>query len=81
MMVGGGWGKLLKDRPPTESLLEAQKYIRERLNCNWLPRFLASPEFIERQHPRIGMDDAAEDVVFSTRKKSQAVWRVSYKIT
>ena len=77
MQAGGGWGKLLDDRPPTSSLLEAQKYVRERLEKNWLPRFLATDEFQERQKPRVGMDDAVEDVLIQKKKKSQAIWRVS----
>ena len=77
MQAGGGWGKLLDDRPPTASLLEAQKYVRERLEKNWLPRFLVTEEFAERQHPKVGMDDAVEDVMIQRKKKSQAIWRVS----
>ena len=76
MSCGGGWGKLLDDRPPTSSLLEVQKYVRARLEKNWLPRFLASDEFAERQRPRVGMDDAVEDVMMQRKKKSQAIWRV-----
>ena len=68
---------MLDERPPTSSLLEVQKYVRERLEKNWLPRFLASADFQERQRPRVGMDDAVEDVMIQKKKKSQAIWRVS----
>lgn len=76
MQAGGGWGKLLAERPPTELLLEVQRYVRKRLEKNWLPRFLVTKEFLARQRPHVGMDDAVEDVLIQKKKKSQAIWRV-----
>ncbi len=76
MAAGGGWGKLLEDRPPTQVLLEAQKYVRDRLEKKWLPLFLSTPEFADRQRPRSGMDDVVEDVMIQRKKKSQAIWKV-----
>ena len=76
MQAGGGWGKLLEDRPPTASLLEAQKYVRDRLEKKWLPLFLLTESFEERQHVQCGMDDAVEDVLIQRKKKSQATWKV-----
>jgi hypothetical protein len=77
MAAGGGWGKILEDRPPTQVLLEAQKYVAERLEKKWLPLFLATDEFAERQHPQVGMDDVVDDVLLQRKKKSAAVQRVS----
>ncbi|XP_064604416.1 regulator of G-protein signaling 22-like isoform X3 [Liolophura sinensis] len=71
--VGGGWGKLLEDRPPNPVLLEAQKYVQERLEKKWLPQFLALPEFMERQKPVQTMDNVIDDVIVQKRHKSQAV--------
>ncbi len=76
MAVGGGWGKLLDDRPPTESLLEAQTYVQKRLQNKWLPLFMATEGFVERQRPLSGMDDVVEDVMLQRKKKSQAIWKV-----
>ena len=73
----GGWGKLLEERPPSTCLLEAQKYVRQRLEKKWLPLFLAAPEFAERQRPQSSMDDVVEDVMIQRKKKSQAIWKVS----
>ena len=73
MAAGGGYGKLLQDRPPNPVILEAQKYVQERLEKKWLPLFLATPEFAERQKPRAGMDDVVDDVLVQKKKKSAAV--------
>ena len=74
--AGGGWGKLLEDRPPNPMILEAQKYVQERLEKKWLPLFLTTPDFAIRQKPRTSMDEVVDDVLVQKRKKSQAVWKV-----
>ncbi|XP_033738546.1 regulator of G-protein signaling 22-like isoform X2 [Pecten maximus] len=76
MADAGGWGKLLNERPPNSVLLEAQKYVRERLEKKWLPLFLVTPAFAERQKPNAGMDDVVDDVMVQKRKKSQAVLKL-----
>ncbi|KAI8501602.1 GTPase activator [Branchiostoma belcheri] len=76
MEAGGGWGKILQDRPPTTLLLEAQKYVKERLEKKWLPMFLSTTEFQERQRPKINMDDVAEDVMVHKQRKRQQVWKM-----
>ena len=77
MQAGGGWGKLLDDRPPNAVLLEAQKYVRDRLEQKWLPLFLLTDAFAERQRPKTNMDDVVDDVLVQKRRRSQAVWKVS----
>lgn len=76
MQAGGGWGKLLEDRPPSAVLLEAQKFVRERLEKKWLPLFLAIDSFIERQKPKTRVDDVVDDVLIQKRRRSMAVWKV-----
>ncbi|XP_062622308.1 regulator of G-protein signaling 22-like isoform X4 [Saccostrea cucullata] len=76
MAAGGGYGKLLEDRPPNAVILEAQKYVRDRLEKKWLPLFLATPEFAERQKPKAGMDDVVDDVLVQKKKKSQSVMKL-----
>ncbi|XP_052776517.1 regulator of G-protein signaling 22-like isoform X2 [Mya arenaria] len=68
--AGGGWGKLLEDRPPNPMILEAQKYVQERLEKKWLPLFLVTPDFAVRQKPRTNMDDVVDDVIVQKKKKS-----------
>lgn len=57
-------------------ILEAQKYVRERLEKKWLPLFLATPEFAIRQKPRQSMDDVVDDVLVQKKKKSLNVLKV-----
>ncbi|GFN79075.1 regulator of G-protein signaling 22 [Plakobranchus ocellatus] len=76
MEVGGGWGKFLEDKPHSRSILEAQKYVRERLEKKHLLWFLASKEFQDRQSPKLSMSDSADDVVTQKRKRTAAVLKV-----
>ncbi|XP_070556314.1 regulator of G-protein signaling 22-like isoform X2 [Ptychodera flava] len=76
MQAGGGWGKILQDRPPTPVLIEVQKYVRERLERRWLPMFLCTEDFQERQHPQVKMDDVVDDVMLNKRKKAAQVWKM-----
>ena len=77
-MAGGGWGKLLLDRPPNQIMLEAQKYVRERLARKWLPLFVMTEAFQERQRPHIKMEDVVDDVMASKRKRYMAIYKVKY---
>ena len=74
--AGGGWGKLLEDRPPNAMILEAQKYVQERLEKKWLPLFLVTPEFAIRQKPKTNMDDVVDDVIVQKKKKTLNMLKV-----
>ncbi|XP_074640881.1 regulator of G-protein signaling 22-like [Tubulanus polymorphus] len=76
MAAGGGWGKLLQERPPTQVMLDTQKYVGMRLEKKWLPLFLITEEFAERQKPSVGMDDVVDDVLLQRKKKSAAVMKM-----
>ena len=76
MNAGGGFGSLLSDQLPPTTLIEAQRYVRLRIEKKWLPLFLATGTFEQRQHVSVGMDDAVEDVLIQRKKKSQAIWKV-----
>ncbi|KAK2179665.1 hypothetical protein NP493_479g02001 [Ridgeia piscesae] len=74
--MAGGWGKLLDATVPPATLLEAQKYVRHRLENKWLPLFLATSRFAERQRPETGLDNITEDLLIQKRKKSQALYKL-----
>ncbi|ESO87501.1 hypothetical protein LOTGIDRAFT_235002 [Lottia gigantea] len=74
--AGGGWGKLLEDKPPNALILEAQKYVKERLEKKWFPLFLTTDEFAERQKIDETMADVVDDVMVQRRRRSQAVWKL-----
>ncbi|XP_038056134.1 regulator of G-protein signaling 22-like [Patiria miniata] len=76
MQAGGGWGKLLLDRPPDPILIEAQKYVRQRLERKWLPMFLQREDFQERQRPNIKMEDVVSDVMNAKKLRSMAIYRI-----
>ncbi|XP_075682065.1 regulator of G-protein signaling 22 [Rhinoderma darwinii] len=75
MMLAGGWGKILHDRLPSTVLTEIQKYVRMRIEKKWLPMFLSTEAFRERQKRQSQMKDVAEDVIFQTNKKKLGVWK------
>uniref|UniRef100_F6X153 RGS domain-containing protein n=1 Tax=Ciona intestinalis TaxID=7719 RepID=F6X153_CIOIN len=76
VLAGGGWGKTLKERPPNELITEAQKYVRQRIEKRWLPLFLATEEFQDRQRPKSQMSDVADDVILQKKKKRGEPWRL-----
>ncbi|KAM9308443.1 regulator of G-protein signaling 22 [Gastrophryne carolinensis] len=75
MMLAGGWGKILHDRLSSAVLVEIQKYVRMRIEKKWLPMFLSTAEYSERQKMKSQMKDVAEDVIFQTNKKKLGVWK------
>ncbi|KAG9478757.1 hypothetical protein GDO78_012426 [Eleutherodactylus coqui] len=75
MMLAGGWGKLLHDRLPSTVVTEIQKYVRMRIEKKWLPMFLSTQEFGERQKRKSEMKDVAEDIISQTNKKKLGVWK------
>ncbi|XP_053323726.1 regulator of G-protein signaling 22 isoform X2 [Spea bombifrons] len=75
MQLAGGWGKILHDRLSSNVLVEVQKYVRMRIEKKWLPMYLATEEFRERQKMQAQMKDVAEDVIFRTNKKKIEVWK------
>ncbi|XP_018123630.1 regulator of G-protein signaling 22 isoform X2 [Xenopus laevis] len=75
MKLAGGWGKILRDRLSSAVLIEVQKYVRMRIEKKWLPMFLATEEYRERQKVHGQMKDVAEDVIFQTNKKKMGVWK------
>uniref|UniRef100_A0A8C5PXA3 Regulator of G protein signaling 22 n=1 Tax=Leptobrachium leishanense TaxID=445787 RepID=A0A8C5PXA3_9ANUR len=76
MQLAGGWGKILHDKLPPAVLVEIQKYVRMRIEKKWLPMFLSTEEYRERQKLRTQMKDVADEVVFQTSKKKMGVWKV-----
>ncbi|XP_071807529.1 regulator of G-protein signaling 22-like isoform X2 [Asterias amurensis] len=76
MQAGGGWGKLLLDRTPDPILIEAQKYVRQRLERKWLPMFLQREDFQDRQRPHIKMEDVVSDVMNAKKLRSMAIYKI-----
>ncbi|XP_078395898.1 regulator of G-protein signaling 22-like [Cetorhinus maximus] len=74
MKLAGGWGKLLHDQLSSDVLIEVQKYLKARMERKWLPMFLASPEFAEKHHIQVKMQDLVQDQMLQKiRKKSDAL--------
>ncbi|KAG8441803.1 hypothetical protein GDO86_010834 [Hymenochirus boettgeri] len=73
--LAGGWGKILQDKLPAAVLIEVQKYVRMRIEKKWLPMFLTTEAYRERQKLQGLMKDVAEDVIFQTNKKKMGVWK------
>ncbi|XP_067833293.1 regulator of G-protein signaling 22 [Heptranchias perlo] len=73
MTLAGGWGKLLHDQLSSNVLIEVQKYVKVRMEGKWLPMFLATPEFEERHHKRLQMQDVVEDQMSQKGRKKRDV--------
>ncbi|XP_035246777.1 regulator of G-protein signaling 22 [Anguilla anguilla] len=72
---GGGWGRILHGRLLGPMLAEVQDHARRRIEKKWLPLFLATPEFAERQKVKSQVDDVVEDQLFLRHRKKREVWK------
>ncbi|XP_063780264.1 regulator of G-protein signaling 22 isoform X2 [Pseudophryne corroboree] len=75
MLLAGGWGKILHDCLSLPALIEIQKYVRMRIEKKWLPMYLSTEEYRERQKLQSQVKDVAEDVTLQTSKKKLGVWK------
>ncbi|XP_069776513.1 regulator of G-protein signaling 22-like isoform X2 [Narcine bancroftii] len=86
VMLAGGQEKLLLDPLSLVIGTELQNYAKARLERKWLPKFLASPEFTERNHIRVQVEDVVEDQMIEKNKKKRELmkritnkWIISFK--
>jgi len=52
-----------------EALYEAQRYVERRLEDVWLPRFVASADFVARQRPSVSVGHVVDDVIAGHRRR------------
>uniref|UniRef100_UPI00398ED8B3 regulator of G-protein signaling 22-like n=1 Tax=Pristiophorus japonicus TaxID=55135 RepID=UPI00398ED8B3 len=79
-MLAGGQDKLLHNQLSSEIVIEVQNYAKARLESKWLPMFLASPEFAERQHKRVQLQDVVEDqMLYKSRKRRDVMKHLDNK--
>jgi len=52
-----------------EALYEAQRYAERRLEDIWLPRFVASADFVARQRPSVSVGHVVDDVIAGHRRR------------
>uniref|UniRef100_A0A2C9JRT5 RGS domain-containing protein n=2 Tax=Biomphalaria glabrata TaxID=6526 RepID=A0A2C9JRT5_BIOGL len=75
MELGGGWGKFLEDKPHSSSILEAQKYVRQRLENKHLPLFLLSKGFQSRNTAE-DISEGTDDLLATRKRRAQAVLKL-----
>ncbi|KAJ8353845.1 hypothetical protein SKAU_G00214120 [Synaphobranchus kaupii] len=73
--LGGGWGRILHGRLLGPVLVEVQNHVRRRIEKKWLPLFLATPQFAERQKVKSQVEDVVEDQIFLRQRKKREVWK------
>uniref|UniRef100_A0AAZ3NZD7 RGS domain-containing protein n=1 Tax=Oncorhynchus tshawytscha TaxID=74940 RepID=A0AAZ3NZD7_ONCTS len=75
--ASGWWlGRLLHDRLCAPVLVEILSIIRNHIETRWLPVFLTTPEFNERQQQRVrprGEDGVSDQVYQRHRNKREQV--------
>ena len=74
--LGGRTGLILDLPPPIESLYTAQQYIERRLDSKWLPLFLSTPQFAERQRLSLGMSHVVDDAIMQRRRRALTIQKV-----
>ncbi|XP_024905934.1 regulator of G-protein signaling 22 [Pteropus alecto] len=77
MNLSGGWGKILHEQLDAPILIEIQKHVLNRLENVWLPLFLASKQFAERQKIKVQMKDIAEELLLQKHERKIGVWKAS----
>ncbi|XP_052363481.1 regulator of G-protein signaling 22-like isoform X22 [Oncorhynchus keta] len=77
MRLAGGWGRLLHDRLCAPVLVDIQSIIRNHIETRWLPVFLTTPEFNERQQQRVRPrgEDGVSDHVYQRHRNKREVWK------
>ncbi|KAJ8290950.1 hypothetical protein GJAV_G00019550 [Gymnothorax javanicus] len=73
--MGGGWGRILQGRLMGPVLVEVQNHVRRRIEKKWLPLFLATPQFSERQKVKSQVEDVVEDLLSLRHRKKREVWK------
>ncbi|XP_031550659.1 regulator of G-protein signaling 22-like [Actinia tenebrosa] len=75
MSINGN--RVIKERPTTPVISEAQKFVRARIERRWLMLFKQTAEFMERQKPRVTAPEVVEDVMLKRRlQRSEAAWKI-----
>ncbi|XP_036793911.1 regulator of G-protein signaling 22 isoform X1 [Oncorhynchus mykiss] len=77
MRLAGGWGRLLHDRLCAPVLVDIQSITRNHIETRWLPVFLTTPEFNERQQQRVRPrgEDGVSDQVYQRHRNKREVWK------
>ncbi|XP_055770709.1 regulator of G-protein signaling 22-like [Salvelinus fontinalis] len=77
MRLAGGWGRLLHDRLCAPVLVNIQSIIRNHIETRWLPVFLTTSAFNERQQQRVRPrgEDEVVDQVYQRHRNKREVWK------
>ncbi len=68
----------IPERPPSPVILEAQKYVRARIERRWFVMFKETNSYQER-HKTPNVAEMVEDMVMKRRlQRSEAAWKASF---
>ncbi|XP_048384371.2 regulator of G-protein signaling 22 [Stegostoma tigrinum] len=82
LALAGGQENLLHNLLSSEAALEVQRYAKDRMERQWLPMFLSTPEFAESQQIRIKLQEVIEDqMLHKSRKKRDVMKHMENKWT
>ena len=76
---GGVYGQRVPPRPSSAILIEAQKFVKARLEKKWLPMFLETPEF-KRRHLAARHGSSRKTSAHSPNNKAKKKENVLHKI-
>ncbi|KAL4617019.1 regulator of G-protein signaling 22-like [Arapaima gigas] len=74
----GGWGQLLRGSLSVPVLTQVQNLVRHRIEKKWLPLYLATPQFAERQRMQAQVSDVEEDEFTLRQRKKREMWKMDF---
>ncbi|XP_051791810.1 regulator of G-protein signaling 22 isoform X1 [Erpetoichthys calabaricus] len=73
--IAVGAGKIIKEKMSAPALVAVQKHAQNRIEKKWLPQYLATPNFSERQKNKLEMEDVDEESQVPKSKKKKEAWK------
>uniref|UniRef100_A0A8C4SQ99 RGS domain-containing protein n=1 Tax=Erpetoichthys calabaricus TaxID=27687 RepID=A0A8C4SQ99_ERPCA len=75
--IAVGAGKIIKEKMSAPALVAVQKHAQNRIEKKWLPQYLATPNFSERQKNKVRVENKIDlqDCLKLIIKKKKEAWK------
>ncbi|KAM6968280.1 regulator of G-protein signaling 22 [Aplochiton taeniatus] len=75
LRLAGGWERLQHNRVSAHVVGEVQNIVRSHIEKTWLPLFLATPEFTDRQKHKTQAGDRRSNQAHLRSRKRREAWK------